>query len=70
MAEKMRTVNTPVCNFCGKTGEVEVTEAEYEAYASMSHGQHIQDILPNLSADTREMLITGTHPKCWADMFG
>lgn len=70
MAEKMRTITTPMCRFCKKTGEVHVTESDYEKYGSMKQGHHIQDILPDLSADTREMLITGTHPECWASMFG
>jgi hypothetical protein len=31
---------------------------------------YIQDKLPYLSADERELLISGTCGKCWNDMFG
>lgn len=32
-------------------------------------GELIQDILPAMSLEQREMIITGTHPECWDAMF-
>lgn len=32
-------------------------------------GKHIQDALPELSADDREALITGVCKTCWDNMF-
>ena len=34
------------------------------------NGQSIQDIVPELSPDYREMLISGICPTCWDNMFG
>lgn len=33
-------------------------------------GEPIQAALPQLDADQRELLITGTHAHCWTRMFG
>lgn len=63
-------VNYPAphpCAWCGLTASVELTEAEV---ASFESGEgYIQDRLPNVSPEKREILITGTHPACWNDMF-
>jgi hypothetical protein len=29
----------------------------------------IQDIFPNLDADQRELIMTGTHSECWKEIF-
>jgi hypothetical protein len=29
----------------------------------------IQDVFPELNADEREFMISGTHPACWDEMF-
>lgn len=55
------------CAWCHQTAAVEMTEAEI---ASFESGEgYIQDRLPNMSPETREILITGTHPACWNEMF-
>ena len=38
-----------------------------EAYIA---GQYAQDAFPFLSPEDREQIISGTHPKCWQEMFG
>lgn len=60
-------VKTKTCMVCGKSSQVELTEKEYQAYAS---GAFIQDALPERDADFRELLISGTHPVCWDTLFG
>lgn len=62
----MFIINT-TCPFCGKTTTVQVRLADYNAWWD---GKHVQDAFPYLSADEREMLISGICPKCWADAFG
>ena len=64
---KEATVVT-VCPFCGHANEVEVNEADYFDWAF--DGVLAQDAFPYLSADEREMLISGICPKCWEDTFG
>jgi hypothetical protein len=32
-------------------------------------GENIQDVLPELDEDQRELLMTGTHAHCWEQMW-
>lgn len=54
------------CPFCGEYHEVEVSEADYWSWQG---GQHIQVAMPYLSADEREILISGICTQCWDNMF-
>lgn len=56
------------CPQCGETKEIEVTSDEYDRL--VDGDGHIQDILPNLSPDDREMFLSGFCSKCWDAMFG
>ncbi len=60
--DEMVTIKTPVCVHCGQSGEVNMLMSEYK---KLLEAGHIQDALPNHSANDREMLMTGTHPACW-----
>lgn len=33
------------------------------------NGAHAQEAFPNMSIELREQIISGTHPKCWDEMF-
>lgn len=55
------------CPFCGRGNEVEVNEADYWDW---DDGELAQVAFPYLSADEREMLITGICPQCWNKYFG
>lgn len=59
-------LNTPPCVGCGKTSRVALTEEELARYL---RGEIIQHILPSWTREQRELLISGTHPECWARMF-
>lgn len=50
---------------CGKTFMLAVTEAEYKNWED---GMLIQDAMPSLGQDERELLISGTCPECWDAM--
>lgn len=54
------------CPFCGHAHEVEVNEMDYWDWED---GMCAQDAFPYLSADEREMLITGICPTCWERTF-
>lgn len=56
-----------VCPICGQAHEVEVNEIDY---LDWQDGELAQVTFPYLSADEREMLITGICPTCWDEMFG
>lgn len=55
------------CPFCGRGNEVEVNESDYWDW---DDGKMAQDAFPYLSADEREMLISGICPQCWDKTFG
>jgi hypothetical protein len=47
--------------------EIDVTE---EQLAAWKGGRMIQDVMPLLSAEDREYLISGATPQEWAEHFG
>ena len=49
------------------TMDIDVTMAQLEAWQG---GELIQQVMPNLSADDREFLMTGSTPQEWDDVFG
>jgi hypothetical protein len=60
-------IQTPRCIYCGETGALELSN---EGIAKYENGSLIQYAFPELHRSLREQLITGTHPKCWKEMFG
>ncbi len=56
-----------VCPICGHAHEVEVNEMDYWDWKD---GALVQDAFPYLSANEREILISGICPFCWDNMFG
>ena len=55
------------CHFCGRGNEVEVNEYDYWDW---DDGELVQVAFPYLSAEEREMLISGICPTCWNKTFG
>ncbi len=62
------TITTTPCLFCGKTTEIELPEDIAEALRDRT--VPIQELLPDTSAEQRELLISGIHPDCWTRNFG
>lgn len=63
----MHTIVTQPCMKCGKSSIVEITSKEYQRF----YVQHefLQDVFAHWTPDQRELLLTGTHPRCWDAMF-
>lgn len=59
-------VQTPQCVVCGVKSFVEVQEDDYRRWQG---GVLAQRAFPEMHHRDREMLITGTHPKCWDEMY-
>ena len=54
------------CPICENEHVLKLTPNQYERYLNYKNGHgHIQDLLPEISADDRERLITGICPVCW-----
>lgn len=63
-------LNTGVCLHCGQDGFIEMPEDDYnQGIIAYNEGAFVQQAFPKLSADQREQIISGTHPKCWIEMF-
>ena len=59
------------CPMCGEIQMVVMTKDQYKRYLDWEDRKGcIQDLLPDLTADEREILMTGTCPDCWNKMFG
>lgn len=56
----------PECSVCCRASEVEL---DRKAYAAWRAGTHVQDAFPDMTADQREVLISGTHGPCWDELF-
>ena len=54
------------CRVCKETSNVIVIQSEFQAWTG---GKLIQDAMPSLSSDDREMLISQTCPRCWDQIF-
>ena len=62
-------VQTGPCPHCGMTSWLaDVDALGFIRWSEM--GEHIRDALPDLDADQRELLLSGTHAHCWQAMFG
>ena len=55
------------CFVCNLSTPIEVNKDKYDRWQA---GELIQNVFPEMPADYREMLISGTHPECWDEMFG
>ena len=63
-------LNTKKCLHCGQQGFIEMSEDDYnQGVTAYNEGSLMQQAFPKLSADQREQIISGTHPKCWIEMF-
>ena len=54
------------CPWCGKLASVEVPTPAFRRWQS---GVPVQSAFPTLTPDQREVLVSGTHPACWAKLF-
>lgn len=55
-----------ICPFCHHVHDVGVNELDFWDWED---GALVQDAFPYLSANEREMLISGICPDCWNDTF-
>jgi len=54
---------------CRSCQDVKRLEVNFNGFKSWQKGELIQNALPELNADQRELLISGTCPTCWDLMF-
>jgi len=62
-------VTTRKCPVCGNRSVLHDVDAlGYILWSEM--GQNVQEALPGLDADQRELRMTGTHAHCWERLWG
>jgi hypothetical protein len=59
-------VKTRPCTVCD---QYEVWSLDREAVTRWQEGENIQSAFPDMNAEDREILISGTHPACWDKLF-
>jgi hypothetical protein len=52
---------------CQHCGEHQTITVPAEAFKEWKNGKYIQDAMPDLTADEREMFLTQTCSVCWED---
>lgn len=62
-----QVVFTGTCRYCQTTHRIEASIDGWEDYLA---GKLLQDAFPDMSADIRELLISGICGKCFDAMFG
>lgn len=60
-------IKTKPCTVCNG---YEVWSLDREAVTRWQEGENIQNAFPDMKAEDREILISGTHPACWNELFG
>lgn len=59
-------VRTKSCAVCG---DYEMWSLDRELVNRWQGGENIQLVFPDMSAEDRELLISGIHPVCWDQLF-
>lgn len=68
--EMVAVTGLPPCPFCGEVAELVVPREDIpKIIAWRKEGGLIQNYLPYWSPDDRETLLTGSHPKCFDEVF-
>ena len=62
------TVVAVPCHFCQEVQKIE--NIPVQGFANWQNGELIQNALPELNTDQRELLISGICPKCWDERIG
>jgi hypothetical protein len=60
-------IETPSCRRCGLVSDIAATGMQADAFRA---GAPVQEVFPGMAPEVREILISGTHPACWAQLVG
>jgi hypothetical protein len=67
---KGENMTATICVQCPHCHEMSEVLAPMDGFRRWQAGEFIQDALPELSCDEREILISGICPECWVEIFG
>lgn len=55
------------CRWCGKVKNIR--NVDLDGFRKWRDGANIQDVLPDVKPEDRELMISQTCPECWKKMF-
>lgn len=58
-------IQSITCRKCGKTFEFPTFKEDFERFEK---GEHIQYVLPYISPEYRELMLSGYCPDCWNEI--
>lgn len=58
-------IQSITCRKCGKTFEFPTFREDFERFEK---GEHIQYVLPYISPEYRELMLSGYCPECWKEI--
>lgn len=58
---------TNSCYHCGQENIITIDQQDYKLWKV--NQTFVQLVFPELSPEQREILISGTHPECWDEVF-
>jgi hypothetical protein len=58
-------IQSITCRKCGKTFEFPTFREDFERFEK---GEHIQYVLPYISPEYRELMLSGYCPDCWKEI--
>jgi DNA-directed RNA polymerase subunit RPC12/RpoP len=58
-------IQSITCRKCGKTFEFPTFREDFERFEK---GEHIQYVLPYISPEYRELMLSGICPTCWKEL--
>jgi hypothetical protein len=60
-------IHTNSCLYCGTENVIKIDQEDYIKWKVQK--TYIQEVFPWLDKEQRELLISGTHPQCWDEVF-
>ena len=64
------TVPTDKCIICSQEGTIEVIRKDWHELMWDNPRKDVKDYFPYLDKSSWEQIISGSHPKCFDDLFG
>jgi len=64
--DRMVLVRSQQCIWCGGTSLLRLNSDDLTRWI---RGAYVQDVWPEKTPEQREVIMTGTHPYCWDEMF-
>lgn len=62
-------MNKTIIDICRRCSTIHEAEVKMKDFEDWKNGKHIQDALPDIPIDLREILISGICNECYKDLY-